>query len=117
MICNLPCRIMREELAQAVATMGLSGKYDFLFVPKSHRPGSNLGYAFVNFVDPADAELCTRLFTGYRFAGTSSKKACSVKPARLQGAELNAAQFLGGGQRKKNSGPHAAPEAEPCGGA
>lgn len=94
MICNLPCSIMREELVHTIDSMGLTGRYDFLNLPCHHQARPNVGYAFINFLTAEDAALCTRHFTGFRFPNTRSTKVCTVKPARIQGAEANVRQLL-----------------------
>jgi hypothetical protein len=84
MLCDLPCRILREDVIIALDSEGFANKYDFVHVPGST---TNLGYAFINFVDSEAAESFRTQFTGYRFPGTKSAKVCSVKAASIQGLE------------------------------
>mmetsp|Transcript_54418 Transcript_54418/g.127017 ORF Transcript_54418/g.127017 Transcript_54418/m.127017 type:complete len:465 (+) Transcript_54418:68-1462(+) len=89
MIRNIPCRITAVELAEAVDNSGFRDLYDFLYMPKGNRRSkareSNLGYGFVNFPDPLNAQRFTREFSGYRFPGTKSAKKVEVRPSYLQG--------------------------------
>jgi hypothetical protein len=83
----LPCRILENDVIAALDAAGFAGKHDFVHVPTraGARTKSNLGYAFINFVDSATASCFSAHFTGYRFPGTHSAKVCSVRPARVQG--------------------------------
>lgn len=92
MICNIPCSTKELELENTLESMGLRDRYDFLNLPSHHKAQSNLGYAFINFLTPGDAALCTEKFADFRFPNTRSTKVCTVKPARVQGYEANAQQ-------------------------
>jgi len=97
MICNIPCSISAQTLADAVNSCGLGGKYDFLYLPMKGRPvsnersvrRSNLGYGFINFPCDADAARFKEVFSGYRFEQTLSLKRVVVKPAHVQGCVGN----------------------------
>jgi len=108
MLRNIPCRVNQEELVRIVEEMGLGGRYDYLYVPLSHRPRANIGYAFVNLISEADEIAFKRAFDGFRFPGTLSQKVCAVQPARLQGS---LAQFT---QRRKVRARLPAASAYPC---
>jgi len=97
MICNIPCRITQQQLVDIIDGMGFGGKYDFLYLPTGGRSStvgsSNLGYGFINYEDPADAELFQQMFTNYQFEGTTSTKVCTVRPAHIQGLQNNILHF------------------------
>jgi hypothetical protein len=97
MVCNIPCRITQQQLADVVDGMGFADKYDFLYLPTGGRSStvgsSNLGYGFINFMDPNDCDPFMRSFTNYQFQGTSSTKVCTVRPAHIQGLENNILRF------------------------
>jgi hypothetical protein len=97
MICNIPCRITLQQLVEVIDSMGFAGKYDFLHLPigggSSAGSRSNLGYGFINFADPVDAEPFRKAFMNYQFEGTSSAKVCTVRPAHIQGLENNILHF------------------------
>lgn len=86
MVRGIPCGYSQEQLLQAFDDLGFRGQYDFFYLPrKSHQ--SNLGYAFVNFVDMEWASRCCMVFNGRPLDATRSKKVCSVCPAHIQGLE------------------------------
>jgi hypothetical protein len=97
MICNIPCRITQQQLVDVINGMGFSELYDFLYLPTGGRSStvgsSNLGYGFINFTDPSNADPFTQAFAGYQFEGTSSTKVCTVRPAHMQGLESNVLHF------------------------
>jgi len=99
MLRNIPCSVTQEELEKVIRQMGFGGRCDFVYVPPSHRPKTNIGYAFVNLIDEACADAFKLDFDGFRFPGKLSKKVCEVQAARLQGrvAQLNQSRKAGRG--------------------
>jgi hypothetical protein len=96
MLCNIPCRVTQEHLAEVINSIGFKDKYDFLYLPsggRSTKTGSNLGYGFINFKDPSYVEPFTKEFAAHRFECTTSQKVCTVKPAHVQGFEANMQNF------------------------
>jgi len=89
---DIPCRVNHEELVRVLEQQGFGGRYDFVHVPASHHPKTNVGYAFVNLVDEADEDAFKLAFDGYRFPNTRSEKVCSVQLARLQGSAAQMSQ-------------------------
>jgi hypothetical protein len=88
MIRGIPCSKTQEDLMQTLAEHGLDGKFDFLYLPRPGRSLSNLGYAFVNFPNPADASQCLSSLDGLALDPTKSTKICSISPARIQGLAM-----------------------------
>lgn len=93
MLRHIPCRKTQEEVMSHIDSKGFQGRYDFLYLPSDTRCGANLGYAFVNFLTPEDAERFKNEMDGYRFSGCGSAKACAVNPAHVQGLQQNLATF------------------------
>jgi len=98
MICNIPCRITQQQLILVIDRLGFADQYDFLYLPTAGRMSvrscvSNLGYGFINFIEPEYAYAFTEIFMSYRFDGTSSTKACTVRPAHIQGLQNNITHF------------------------
>jgi hypothetical protein len=85
MLCDMPCRILDEEVIAALDSNGFAGQYDSIRVPCCGQKLSNLGYAFINFIDTHTALRFRDKFHGYRFPQSRSHKACRVKAARMQG--------------------------------
>lgn len=91
MIRNIPNCYTQRELISELESSGFRGSFDFLYLPVDKGTLSNVGYAFVNFVDHDSAMRCMRVFHHYRFKRhkTSSGKVATVSVAHLQGLEEN----------------------------
>mmetsp|Transcript_109456 Transcript_109456/g.305078 ORF Transcript_109456/g.305078 Transcript_109456/m.305078 type:complete len:229 (-) Transcript_109456:212-898(-) len=89
MVRHIPCCVTQDQFAEVLTELGFERKYDLLNLPTDSRTQktgpSNLGYAFVNFLDPESAEAFQKAIEGYKFEGTSSAKACTSQPAHVQG--------------------------------
>jgi len=55
MIRNLPPDLTQTELLGKMNSTGLTGLFDFCYVPRCFESKENKGYAFVNFVTPDSA--------------------------------------------------------------
>merc|ERR1719408_106352 len=101
MIRNLPYRTKAEDVLREVDRAGFRGLYDFFYLPEPwhnkslhRRWGSNtcLGYAFINFKDPADATRFAAQMQGNRGFGAAhscSTKEADIRYASVQGLEDN----------------------------
>merc|ERR1719473_1287523 len=85
MIRGIPCSFSQDTLMKLIDSAGLRGKYDFFYLPRAGNNGSNLGYAFINFVDPESADLCTTRFNGIPLDISRSSKVCTISPGDIQG--------------------------------
>jgi len=86
MICNIPCRFGQADVVEAIHSVGFGGTYDFVYLPsRSGKHNANIGYAFVDFKSARNAEGFAEAFDNFRFPGTKSSKACTVKHAHQQG--------------------------------
>jgi len=89
MVRHIPCCVTQDQFAEVLTELGFERKYDLLNMPTDSRTektgSSNLGYVFVNFLDPESAEAFQKAIEGYKFEGTSSAKACTSQPAHVQG--------------------------------
>jgi len=88
MIRNIACRITRRTMAILLNELGFTGKYDGIRVPKSSAGPANLGYAFVNFLEPEHAEQFHRMCHGTKLGQSNSLKLCEVVPSVTQGTLL-----------------------------
>lgn len=91
MIRNIPNRYTRKMLMCELDSLGFTGQYDFIYVPMDKNTHWNVGYAFVNFVEPESAARCMGILTDYRFRRfrRSSSKVTQVSAAHIQGLEKN----------------------------
>lgn len=84
MIRHLPCKLLHNDITEALHEAGFDGTYEFVHVPCRKHKKNNLGYAFVHFKDTVAAERFASIFSGYQFAGTRSNKICEVSVAHIQ---------------------------------
>jgi hypothetical protein len=92
MIRNIPCRYSQDELLDEITMLDLP--FNFLYLPPARHSPGNLGYAFVNFVEPAHAALFIQIFSGHAFAcQPKSKKRAVPCFAVLQGFQPNVAFY------------------------
>jgi hypothetical protein len=96
MMCDIPCRMTILQIVDVMNEHGFQGTYDLVYMPS--RPGAwrpkpdkpcknlqNMGYAFVNFKDPAYAVDFGRVFQNFTFPNSLSSKLTYTKPAHAQG--------------------------------
>lgn len=93
MIRNLPNKYQASDVMKLLKSVGLEASFDFLYVPLDFRNAANLGYAFINMVEPKDTLALFEAFAGKRWDEKGSKKVCEIKWARLQGKERLIAHF------------------------
>merc|ERR1719156_224409 len=85
MIRGIPCSFSQDTLMKLIDNVGLKSKYDFFYLPRAGKNGSNLGYAFINFTDEECAEHCTATFNGVPLDPSRSMKICTISPGDIQG--------------------------------
>lgn len=93
MLRNIPNKFTQASLLEEIDDEGFSERYDFFYLPMDVRNKTNVGYAFVNFVDPADMTRFCRHFEGYQFKKHTSQKIATVSTAHVQGLERNIQQL------------------------
>lgn len=89
MLRNIPNRYMQSSLLEEIDGEGFTDTYDFFYLPMDVRTRANVGYAFINFLDPADLDLFSAKFTNYVFKKHPSMKIAKVSPAHIQGLMEN----------------------------
>merc|ERR1719191_2006548 len=87
MVRGIPCSFSQERVIQLLDEAGLAGKFNFFYLPYAGKSSSNLGYAFVNFVDSEAALACATLFDGVALDPQRSAKFCTITKADIQGLE------------------------------
>jgi len=95
MIRNIPNAYTRAMFVTEIDALGLTGTYDFLYLPIDKNTEWNVGYAFVNFLTPEKASECNRLLTNHTFRcfEHNSAKITKISPAHIQGLEKNLAYY------------------------
>lgn len=97
MIRNIPCRMLQQDFVQLLDESGFTDKYDFLYLPVAaplqRAPTSNLGYGFINFMEPQFAMEFREKFEGSRLGVSCSTKQCVVTTAHIQGLEAYLRHF------------------------
>jgi len=94
MLRNIPNKYMQEDLLEEIDGQGFLGTYDFFYLPMDVRNHANVGYAFINFLDPADLLRFCRQFENYQFKRASSRKLAMVSPAIVQGLRQNVQNLM-----------------------
>jgi hypothetical protein len=90
MVRNIPCKYNQLQMIEEVSQV--NPNFNFLYVPPARtvRVEKNLGYSFVNFNTPQDAQQFMDVFAGHEFSlYKNSPKKAIVSYADLQGFEEN----------------------------
>jgi hypothetical protein len=69
------------------------GTYDFFYLPIDFKNKCNVGYCFVNFIDPKFIVPFVSEFNGHRWKNFNSEKVCAVSFARIQGKAAMISRF------------------------
>lgn len=93
MIRNVPNRYDRTMLMKELDQLGFTGSYDFLYLPVDNATNWNVGYAFVNFEEPEDAQRCMKIMDSHQFLHFrhGKRRTAHVSAAHIQGLEQNLA--------------------------
>jgi hypothetical protein len=91
MMRNLPNKYSQQMLLEELQDAGFQQKFgfDFFYLPMDHSNSANLGYCFINFVDPAMANAFAAAFQGKKMRRFNSHKTVVVMPASIQGLDRN----------------------------
>jgi len=91
MIRNIPNRYTQREFVRELDGLGFEGTYDFLYLPIDKGTLCNVGYAFVNFLEPIYAQRSMEVFHNYIFQRYRKVrgKIAAVSIAHIQGLEAN----------------------------
>lgn len=95
MMRNLPNKYTQHMLLDELQMnkFRLQHEFDFFYLPMDHYSAVNLGYCFINFVDPCVANAFAATFQGRRMRHFNSQKTIVVMPASMQGFEKNYAYY------------------------
>lgn len=70
-----------------------SGTYDFFYLPIDFKNRCNVGYCFINFIDPKFIPAFIEEFVGQRWKSFNSEKVCTITYARIQGKNAMISRF------------------------
>jgi len=93
MLGNIPCQYTQGSLLRELDEMGFADKCAFFYLPIDTRSKTCVGYALVDFPDPAEACRFLSTFKDYRFRRHQGDKGALVCPARIQGLWNNVRHF------------------------
>lgn len=108
MIRNVPNRLTQCVLIQELGELGFASMFDFVYLPLDLRTKKNVGYAFVNFMDPCQASRCAALLQGHQLRKQSAAGKLVVSMAHIQGLEANVKHYeksIAGSSKLKRSRP------------
>jgi len=92
MIKNIPNKYNSLSLLEEI-NVHFKGKYDFFYLPLDFNNNCNLGFAFINFVDPLHILLFYDLFCKKKWKKFKSDKICELAYAKFQGKKELASHF------------------------
>ena len=85
MVRNIPTRYTSLSLIEVLKEHGFEKTFDFLYLPMDFRTKKNVGYAFVNFINPDYVAKFTNSFQGMQLKANTSQKCLEIIPSRRQG--------------------------------
>ena len=92
MIRNIPNKYTQMSVLEEI-NVNHEGLYDFFYLPIDFKNKCNVGYAFINFIDPIHIAKFYNEFNGSRWKNFNSEKVCAVAFARIQGKTSMIARF------------------------
>ncbi|OAD07557.1 hypothetical protein MUCCIDRAFT_125237, partial [Mucor lusitanicus CBS 277.49] len=93
MIRNIPNKYTQQMLIDYVNATH-ERKYDFLYLRIDFQNKCNVGYAFINFIDPKDAIEFARDRVGKKWQSLfKSDKKCDLSYANIQGKQALIKKF------------------------
>lgn len=95
MVRQIPWHWTQLMFVRAVLQRGFKGLFDFIYLPVDIKKGTNVGYGFINFIDPAHAIAFRKAFnhTFLEARSRPQKDPLCVHPASVQGYEANRQHF------------------------
>ncbi|XP_012090584.1 protein MEI2-like 1 isoform X2 [Jatropha curcas] len=92
MIKNIPNKYTSKMLLAAIDEH-CRGTYDFIYLPIDFKNKCNVGYAFINMIDPQQIIPFHKAFNGKKWEKFNSEKVASLAYARIQGKAALIAHF------------------------
>merc|ERR1712137_80728 len=92
MIKNIPNKYTQKMLLANVDETH-KGLYDFFYLPIDFKDKCNVGYAFINFIDPKSIVSFYQKLHNTKWDKFNSEKVCNIAYARIQGKDALIAHF------------------------
>ncbi|XP_057970285.1 protein MEI2-like 4 isoform X2 [Malania oleifera] len=92
MIKNIPNKYTSKMLLAAIDEHH-RGTYDFIYLPIDFKNKCNVGYAFINMIDPLQIISFHQTFNGKKWEKFNSEKVATLAYARIQGKAALIAHF------------------------
>ncbi|XP_058102899.1 protein MEI2-like 4 isoform X2 [Magnolia sinica] len=92
MIKNIPNKYTSKMLLATIDEHH-QGTYDFIYLPIDFKNKCNVGYAFINMIDPMQIVPFFQAFNGKKWEKFNSEKVASLAYARIQGKAALIAHF------------------------
>ncbi|KAA8540620.1 hypothetical protein F0562_024461 [Nyssa sinensis] len=92
MLKNIPNKYTSKMLLAAIDEH-CRGTYDFIYLPIDFKNKCNVGYAFINMIDPLQIIPFYKAFNGKKWEKFNSEKMASLAYARIQGKAALIAHF------------------------
>ncbi|KAJ6748315.1 RNA RECOGNITION MOTIF-CONTAINING [Salix purpurea] len=92
MIKNIPNKYTSKMLLAAIDDH-CRGTYDFIYLPIDFKNKCNVGYAFINMIDPQQIIPFHKVFDGKKWEKFNSEKVAYLAYARIQGKAALIAHF------------------------
>ncbi|XP_047312412.1 protein MEI2-like 4 [Impatiens glandulifera] len=92
MIKNIPNKYTSKMLLAAIDEQ-CQGTYDFIYLPIDFKNNCNVGYAFINMIDPLHIIPFYKAFNGRKWDKFNSEKMVVLAYARIQGKNALIAHF------------------------
>lgn len=84
MIRHIPNKYTEEMLLERINRCH-EGRYDFFYLPLDLNNGCNIGYAFINFIDPVYIVPFYEDLNNQSWETFNSEKICQIAYGRIQG--------------------------------
>ncbi|KAL1184122.1 hypothetical protein V6Z11_A01G023200 [Gossypium hirsutum] len=92
MLKNIPNKYTSKLLLAAIDERS-GGTYDFVYLPIDFKNKCNVGYAFINMIEPSQVISFYQAFNGKNWEKFNSEKVASLAYARIQGKAALIAHF------------------------
>jgi len=111
MVKNVPAKYTQRMLLKEFREQGIkAGSYDFFYLPVDFKSRANLGYCFLNFRKPEQAQDFRATFHGYMPTRLNKRsKVFYICQAKVQGLPANVESFRSSGVMGRSVAPEYQP--------